>query len=47
MIQQNDIECTKGEPGQHFHMDFGFVRGSDYTIKSEDKTITSIDGYNS
>ena len=35
-------------PGQHFHMDFGFVRGSQYTIKQEDgPTITSKDGYNS
>lgn len=26
----NKIE---GEPGKHFHMDFGFVRGSKYRIK--------------
>jgi hypothetical protein len=35
-------------PGQHFLMDFGFVRGKEYNIKSEDgKTMTSIDGKNS
>ena len=35
-------------PGQHFAMDFGFVRGSDYNHKTSDgKTITSIDGMNS
>ena len=33
--------------GQHFYMDFGFVRGSKYAIKREDGgTITSKDGYN-
>ena len=37
-----------GVAGQHFHMDFGFVRGSDYSMKRENApTITSIDGYNS
>ena len=31
-------------PGQHFHMDFGFVRGADYASKDENnKTITSKD----
>ena len=35
-------------PVQHFHMDFGFVRGSNYTIKQEDEpTVTSKYGYNS
>ena len=34
--------------GQQFHMDFGFVRGSDYKDKDKDgKLITSIDGYRS
>ena len=33
---------------QHFHMDFGFVRGSKYSVKQENApTITSVDGYNS
>ena len=30
---ENDTDVIKGEPGQHFHMDFGFVRGSGYRIK--------------
>ena len=35
-------------PGQMFHMDFGFVRGSDFKNKESDgKIITSRDGYNS
>ena len=39
---------SAGVAGQHFHMDFGFVRGSDYSVKRENApTITSIDGYNS
>ena len=34
-------------PGQQFHMDFGFVRGSEYSEKNEKgKVITSRDGYN-
>ena len=38
-------EKTVGMPGQHFHMDFGFVRGSDYKKKNDTgQTITSIDG---
>ena len=39
---------SESVPGQHFHMDFGFVRGSEYKVKGENQpTITSIDGYNS
>jgi deoxyuridine 5'-triphosphate nucleotidohydrolase len=35
-------------PGQHFAMDFGFVRGSSYNIKTEEgTTVTSLDGMNS
>lgn len=35
-------------PGQHFHMDFGFIRGSTYTLKQEnDHTVTNKDEYNS
>ena len=35
-------------PGQHFQMDFGFARGSDYSNKNEKgQVITSKDGYNS
>ena len=35
-------------PGQRFHMDFGFMKGSGYCHKDDEgKTITSIDGYRS
>ena len=37
-------------PGQHFHLDFGFVRGSSFklpTANGEGPTITSVDGKNS
>ena len=34
--------------GQHWHMDFGFMRGTAYMTKDDSgKTITSVDGYNS
>ena len=43
-----DGEIKEGQPGQHFHMDFGFVRGSEYRKSNKDgKTVTSIDGKNS
>ena len=36
------------EVGQHLHVDFGFVRGSDYSRKDKKgNLITSIDGYRS
>ena len=42
---KDDIFLPNSSPGQHFHMDFGFVRGSGYHIKTEDgKTLTSKDG---
>jgi hypothetical protein len=32
------------DPGQHFHVDFGFMKGSGYCKKDEEgRTITSID----
>jgi len=36
-------------PGQMYHMDFGFVRGSDFKKKEEEdgRIITCRDGYNS
>ena len=35
-------------PGQHYHIDFGFMKGSGYCHKDEEgPTITSIDGYRS
>ena len=44
----SDDNKITGESGQHFHMDFGFVRGSEYKVKNETgPTITSIDGFNS
>ena len=43
----DDIYIPNSPPGQFFHMDFGFVRGTNFTIKQEDgPTITSKDGYN-
>ena len=34
--------------GQHLHMDFGFVRGSDWSKKDNDgKLVTSVDHYRS
>ena len=42
-----DADMAK-EIGQRFHMDFGFVRGTGYRVKSEgNPTVTSIDGFNS
>ena len=29
-----DDNIIDGDPGQHFHMDFGFVGGSGYKIKN-------------
>ena len=44
----NDIIIKNAIPGQFSHIDFGFVRGSKYTIKQETgNTITSKDGYTS
>ena len=43
-----DDSQTEGYARQHFHMDFGFVRGSGCIIKQEDKSIiTIINGLNS
>ncbi len=41
----SDLHCT---PGERFHMDIGFVRGTKYSTKDEDgTTVTNLDGYNS
>jgi hypothetical protein len=41
----DNIHIPESLPGQHFHMDFGFVRGAEYSMKTEDgKTVTSLDG---
>ena len=43
----DDIHLPQATPGQHFHMDFGFVRGSNFNYKTNTgKTVTSIDGKN-
>ena len=47
MINQekdDDLYLPNAEAGQHFHMDFGFVRGKSFAKTINDKTITSIDG---
>jgi hypothetical protein len=39
---------TESEPGQHLHLDFGFVCGSDWAKKDNDgKLVTSMDGFRS
>ena len=46
----DDVYLPEALPGQHFHLDFGFVRGSEFkmeTKKGKGPTITSIDGKNS
>ena len=46
----DDIYLPEALSGQHFHLDFGFVRGSEFkleTKKGKGPTITSIDGKNS
>ena len=44
----DELYLPDAEPGQHFHADFGFVRGSEFSLELEGgKTITSVDGKNS
>lgn len=44
----DDVYIPDALPGQHFHADFGFVRGSEFKLTtSEGKTVTSVDGKNS
>ena len=44
----DDLCLPTAQPGQHFHMDWGFVRGSQFRSTNENgSTITSIDGKNS
>ena len=47
MSLKDDIKPhEKLHPGQHLHMDLGFVRGSAYSIKNEKgQTVTSLDGF--
>ena len=45
----NTLHLPDALPGQHFHMDFGFVRGTLFKLQSakgEGPTITSVDGKN-
>ena len=47
-IHKEATASTPCEPGQHLHVDFGFVRGSDWSKKDSDgKLVTSMDGYRS
>ena len=49
----DDMDIIHGQPGQHYHIDFGFVRGqkpttptnSTHASKQHGKIVTSIDGY--
>ena len=51
--EEAEHDVPMGEPGQHFHMDFGFIRGrhDSYDIENErtamktGSIVTSIDGY--
>ena len=47
----DDLHLPDALPGQHFHIDFEFVRGSDFKVptgqKGEGPTLTSIDAKNS
>ena len=41
----NKLHLPTAQPGQHFHMDWGFVRGSQFCHENEEgSTITSING---
>ncbi len=41
----DELHMPEAEPGQHFHIDHGFVRGSEYKdVDKAGNTITSIDG---
>ena len=42
----DDIHIPNIYAGQHFHMDFGFVRGRQFSKKLGEKMITSIDNKN-
>jgi transposase InsO family protein len=45
---KKDSSLLNSKPGEHLHMDFGFLQGSDWKKKDSDgRTVTSIDGYRS
>jgi len=33
----DELHLPDAKPGMHFHADFGFVRGSDFRLKTENK----------
>lgn len=44
----DDLHLPDANPGQHFHVNFGFVRGSEFkSVTDAGETITSIDNKNS
>ena len=44
----DNLHLPEALPGQHFHLHFGFVQGSEYRLKQKNApTVTSIDGKNS
>ena len=47
-ISEDDIYMPNAKPGQHFHLDFGFVKSKHFQEKDDaGRTQTSIDGKNS
>jgi hypothetical protein len=47
-LTKTATDRADSEPGQHLHLEFGFVRGSDWTKKDNDgKLVTSMDGFQS
>ena len=47
-LKPANVKSENIEVGQHLHIDFGFVRGSDYSSKdATGRLVTSIDGYRS
>lgn len=41
----DELHLPDAEPGQHFHADFAFVRGSEFSMElNSGKMITSVDG---
>ena len=46
----DDLHLPEALPSQHFHIDFRFVRGSDFKVLKENgkgPTLTSVDAKNS
>ena len=48
ILPQESFQATNDSLGQHLHMDYGFVRGSDWSRKENDGTlVSSVDKYRS